>query len=254
MLWQHHVCQACSSHGEPQIWFSLVSFKVRWINHSITNQQLTLLKVPNLYTTLLRCGINVSGMHYTYFFQQSSLPLWPGHDLLSAFFIYGNISQHLSLQLWSGDIQRVGPLRKHGENWSREMQIFWNWFSLLDLLLRVDAFCLLLPYRVAVHAPAGRLRWNKMHLCSSRDYRSRLIDWTCASNHITMHVRRLASICCHPTWSSTSNQEAQPLPVLHVASSPLLVTAATISSAQKPHDNRQCAGRHRTWTRTMWLG
>ena len=106
--------------------------------------------------------------------------------------------------------------------------------------------CLLLPYRVVVHAHIGRLGWTKMHLCSSRDHHSRRIDRICVSNHVTMHVHRCASMCCHPTSSSSSIQEAQPLPVLHVASSPLLVATSTISSDQKPLDSKQCACRHRT--------
>ena len=62
-----------------------------WISHSITTQHITLLKQPNLNTTLLHCGINVSWMHYIGFFQQSSLPLWPGHDHLSTFFTFRNL-------------------------------------------------------------------------------------------------------------------------------------------------------------------
>ena len=77
----------------------------------------------------------------------------------------------------------------------------WNWFSLLDLLLWPYGFCLLLPYHAAVHAPAGRLRWKIMHLCSSWDHRNRHIGRICALKHVTMHVRRCASMCCRPTWS-----------------------------------------------------
>ena len=170
------------------------------------------------------------------------------HSSLSGIF-----SQHSSLRLWPGDIQRVRQLQKRGKNWYWEMQTIRNWFSLLDLLLRSDAFRLLLPYYVAVHAPTGRLGLKKMHLCSSQDHHSKRIDRICALNHVTMHVRRYASKCCHPIWSSTPIQVAQPLPVLHVASSPLLVVVATISSPQKPQDNKQCAGRHRTWTQTLQL-
>ena len=67
------------------MWFSLVGFKVGWINHSITNQHITLLKLPILNITFVCYGMNVFGMHYTCLFQQSSFPLWPGHDLLSTF-------------------------------------------------------------------------------------------------------------------------------------------------------------------------
>ena len=84
------ICQACSSHGELQMWFSLVGFKVGWISHNITNQHITLLKLPNFNTTLLHCGINVCGMHYTCLFQQSSLRLWPSHNLLLAFFTFSH--------------------------------------------------------------------------------------------------------------------------------------------------------------------
>ena len=37
----------------------------------------------------------------------------------------------------------------------------------------------------------------------------------------------------------------QPLPILHVASLPLFVVVTTISNAQKPLHNKQCASRHR---------
>ena len=88
-------------------------------------------------------------------------------------------SQHSTLRLWPCDIRRVGPLRKRGEKQCREIHTYWNWFSLLDLLLRPDVFCLLLPYCVAVHAPTRRLRWKKMHLCSSRDHHNIRIVYIC---------------------------------------------------------------------------
>ena len=102
---------------------------------------------------------------------------------------------------------------------------------------------------------------KKMHLCSSRDHHSRRIDRICMCikprHHGCMCVDVHQYVAALPTRSCTSIQEAQPLPLLHVAStSPLLAAAATISTAQKPQDSKQCAGRHRTGTRTLlptWL-
>ena len=53
----------------------------------------------------------------------------------------------------------------------------------MDLLLRPDAFCLLLSYRLVVHSFTGRLRWKKMHLCSSRVHHIRHIDMCIEPRH-----------------------------------------------------------------------
>ena len=227
--------------------------QVGWINHSITTQHITLSKQPNLNTTLLHCGINVSWMHYIGFFQQSSLPLWPGHDHLSTFFTFRNLLSTFVTPAMA---------RWYPESWTTSKA--WKKLILgnannseLIFLARFATSIGCISFVVAIlcsrSCPYWTIRIKKMHLCSSQDHHSRRIDRICALNHVTMHVRRYASMCCHPTWSSTPIQVAQPLPVLHVASSPLLVVVATISSPQKPQDNKQCAGRHRTGTQTLQL-
>ena len=55
--------------------------------------------------------------------------------------------------------------------------------------------------------PTAWLRWRKMHVCSSRNHHNKCIDHICALNHVIMHMRQCASMCCHPTnpRSSTSS-------------------------------------------------
>ena len=75
------------------------------------------------------------------------------------------------------------------------MQTIWNWFSLLDLLQRPYVFCLLLPYHVAVHTNIGRLGWEKLHLCSSRDHQNIRIDWICVHRQGVLVPMRGAKRC-----------------------------------------------------------
>ena len=177
------ICQVCSSYNERWMWFSLVGFEVGWISHSITNHHITLLKLPNINTTLLHYEINVCGMHYTCPFQQSSLPLWPGHDLLLAFFTSSNLLSTFATpaiakwypESWTA-LKAWRKLMPGNEN---NLELVF----LLDVLLRLDAFCLLFPYRVVVHALAGQLGWKQMHLCLSRVHHIRCIDMYIEPRH-----------------------------------------------------------------------
>ena len=166
-------------------------------------------------------------------FQQSSLPLWPGHDFLSAFFTSGNLLSTFVTVSGHGQVilrgldrfesvekTNVGKCRQFGIGFPYWICYF-HWICLFVVAISCGCSC-----------SYWTISMDKMHLCSSRDHHSRRIDRICVSNHVTMHVHRCASMCCYPTSSSSSIQEAQPLPVLHVASSPLLVATSTISSDQ----------------------
>ena len=158
-----------------------------------------IVETTNLNTTLLRCGINVFGMHYTCFFQQSSLLLWPGHDLLSTFFTSENLLSTFATPAMARWYPKSWTSSKAWRKLMPRNACNSELVFLVGSATSTGCVFLVLPYCVAAHALTGRLGWKQLHLCPSRDHHRRCIDRMWASNHITMHVRWCALIYCWPT-------------------------------------------------------